>query len=130
MPRGRPLLPGFQRVPGRAERYTTPGGGTISRRQYENQLARSAGWSSWSEYQRVARTQDYRRNLRIMSEERDITPRQAAGATSEFSHAYAEFRQAGAYKGSKAPTGAWAQLQVTQGLRQPDANWDIGDTPK
>jgi len=45
-------LQGYQRLPGTARQYRTPNGGTISRRQYQNLLARRQGYPSESVRQR------------------------------------------------------------------------------
>jgi len=45
-------LKGYQRLPGTARQYRTPNGGTISRRQYQNLLARRQGYPTESVRQR------------------------------------------------------------------------------
>ena len=124
----------------RAERYVAPNGDNVSRRQVENVVARQAGWDSWSEYQRVAQTRTFRKQLGIAVEGKGLkdTPasyRRQAGVTSDFSTAYQRFREEGDIEGrweqshSRSPGGAWADLQIAQGIRDEGASYDIGDTP-
>lgn len=124
----------------RAERYVAPNGDNVSRRQAENVVARQAGWDSWSEYQRVARSRTFRKQLEIGVEGQGLpdTPRsyrELAGPTTEFSTAYQRFREEGDIDGrwsethSRSPNSPWAQMQVAQGIRDENARYDIGDTP-
>lgn len=103
-------------------------------------MARRAGWDSWSEYQRTARTRTFRQQLRIAVESQGYEDqprsyRRLAGASSKFSSAYAAFIEEGDTEGpwseshSQGPDSAWADLQIAQGLRQEGAEYDIGDTP-
>lgn len=124
----------------RAERYVAPNGDNVSRRTAENVVARGAGWDSWSEYQRVAQSRTYRKQLGIAVEgkglpDRPSSYRREAGPTTDYSQAYARFRQEGDIEGqwsethSRSPQSPWAQMQVAQGIRDQDARYDIGDTP-
>ncbi len=132
---------GYSRIPGRAERYRTPNGETVSRRQIENIAARKAGWSSWSEYQRVAQTRTYRNQLEMAVKGNGLPDtvksyRTQAGYNSPFSRAYARFIKEGPVSNghwtsnhSTSPDGPLAQLLVVQGYRDEDATYDVGETP-
>lgn len=124
----------------RAERYIAPNGDNVSRRQAENVVARQAGWDSWSEYQRVARSRTFRKQLEIGVEGQGLPDeprsyRKLAGPTTDFSTAYQKFREEGDLEGrwaethSRSPNSPWAQMQVAQGIRDENARYDIGDTP-
>lgn len=124
----------------RAERYVAPNGDNVSRRQVENVVARQHGWDSWSEYQRVAQSRTFRKQLGVAVEgkglpDKPISYRRTAGVTSDFSTAYQRFREEGDIEGrwseshSTSPNSPWAQMQVAQGIRDQSARYDIGDTP-
>lgn len=124
----------------RSERYIAPNGDNVSRRTVENIVARANGWDSWSEYQRVAQTRTYRKQLGIAVEGRGLADRprsyqRLSGPSTDFSRAYAQFIQEGDIEGqwsdshSRTPDSPWARMQVAQGIRDQDARYDIGDTP-
>lgn len=124
----------------RAERYIAPNGDSVSRRQAENVVARRAGWDSWSEYQRVAQTRTYRRQLAIAVEGKGLEDkpssyRRLAGPSTDLSTSYQRFREEGDIEGrwaeshSTSPGSPWADLQIAQGIRDEGAQYDIGDTP-
>lgn len=49
------MLRGYRRIPGPARRVVTPGGDTISWRQYQNiRVSREQGWQSYSEREAYA----------------------------------------------------------------------------
>lgn len=137
-------LPGWKRTPGKSERYVPPArererlaasgklrsDGTVSRRQYENYRAQKAGWSSWSDYQRTRKSDDYNRLLNIGIANRGLS-RRDIGVESDFSRLSNEVRQARADNAADLydPDGPLADLLVYVGLRQPDDYWDVGDTP-
>lgn len=141
------LLPGYKRLPGSARRYQTPTGETISRRQYENRVFSSAGWESWSEYQRTARSDEFRRFAKSYAREqkgkpwfrqrggkesyasyqaRGKVPRGMLEPDSEFSQAYLAAKQSGF---STEVGGPFDRFLKMTGLRDPDATYDVGDSP-
>jgi hypothetical protein len=124
----------------RAERYRAPNGDVVSRRQVENVIARQKGWDSWSEYQRTAQTRTFQKQLSKAVVGKDLPDkpssyRRLAGISSPFSVAYRDFMEEGDTAGrwqdthSTGPDSAWAHLQIAQGMRDEDAEYDIGDTP-
>lgn len=117
-------LPGYTRLPGKANRYQAPSGETISRRQYENLRFQKEGWKSWSEYQRTAKTKEYRRFVGNAKDENIERNPKAPG--SEFNQRYLAARDSG---WSKDPDGDFADFLVWLGVRRPDATHDVGDTP-
>lgn len=127
-------LPGFRKIPGRAERYKPPPNwrgptgpnGTISRRQYENYRLKLLGWYSWSEYQFDSRTDDYRRWKGEYAENlKDNSEGSYVGPNSEFAQAWIDAKRSG---WSKDPDGDFADLLVLTGHRDANWEWDIGET--
>lgn len=126
-------LPGFRRVPGRSERYIPPPNwrgkkakdGTISRRQYENYRLKMEGWKTWSEYQRDADTDDYRRWKGEFAAKHVGTELTSVGPHSEFAAYWLEAKRSG---WSKDADGPFADLLVLTGHREPEWEWDVGDT--
>lgn len=130
-------LDDWQRLPGTAQRYKNKRTGkTISRRQYENIRARSVGWRNWSEYQREAATDDWIRWRGIVARRNDLSYQnpKVSGMGSEFSEHYLKLKRArnGGHPDLSIlydPDGPLAEWLVYLGLRQPDADWDVGESP-
>jgi hypothetical protein len=118
------------KLPGRSERYKR-GSKVISRRQYENLKAKLVGWRSWSEYQREARTDDWIRFRGIAAFSAGKKPKAYAGLTSDFAQRMLGVKRAREDDASNTydPDGPLAELLVFLGLRKPDAEWNVGDTP-
>ena len=118
------------KLPGKAERYKRAGK-TISRRQYENLKARAVGFKSVSEFQRMARTDDFLRFRGIAAFNAKRGPRRYAGLTSGFTQRMLKVKRSreGERKDLYDPDGPLADLLVYLGLRKPDAEWNVGDTP-
>lgn len=145
------LLPGYKKVPGSSRRYVTPSGQEISRRQYENIRFQKAGWHSWSEYQRVAKTPEYRRFVKAAEtyEKTDRSwPRQKrkhwdfeeylrrgsrGPSRTGYKNPDSEFNEAflKAYRSDFDPSvgGPFEEFLIDIGLREPGMQFDIGDTP-
>lgn len=119
-------LPGYKRIPGKASRYRTPDGGEISRRQYENIRFRKAGWGSWSEYQRTAKTKEYRRFVTAAADEKGVSPRTLKNPESDFNQLYLEAKRD---DWKNDPEGPFADFLVFIGVRAPDADYNVGETP-
>lgn len=120
------------KLPGRSERYKhVRTGKIISRRQYENLKARVLGWWSWSEYQREARSDDWLRFRGIAAFRNDTKPRAYAGMASPFSQRMLGVKRAREEHPDNMydPDGPLAELLVFLGLRKPDMEWNVGDTP-
>lgn len=119
-------ISGYSKLPGKASRYRTPEGTTISRRQYENLRFRKAGWRNWSDYQRTAKTRDYRRWVEAAAKEHNVSARKFKNPDSHFNQLYLDARNA---DWDHTADGSFADLLTYLGLRQPDASYDVGDTP-
>ena len=121
-------LPGFHKLPGSSERYIRLSDGEeISRRQYENERFKQAGWDSWSEYQRHAREEQFQRWVVAERQEHGGSWREIVSPNSRFSRDYAAALHSG---WSKKAHGPFAKLLENLGLRTHGANWDVGETQK
>jgi hypothetical protein len=136
---GRPLLAGYERITvpkeglgrtGKPRRpnivYRMPTGEIISRRQYENRrLAASTGFTSWSEYQRLAAESRYQYMADKAVELRGLSRRQVTGPASEFTELYREAKASG---WDKDASGPYAEMLAYVGLRPQSADWDVGQS--
>lgn len=129
------ILAEWEKLPGKKERYRHKRTGKIiSRRQYENLKARAIGWGSWSEYQRESRKDDWIRWRGIAAHKAGKKPKAFATMSSEFSQRYLTLKRArngGTYVAPDLydPDGPLAEFLVYLGLRKPDAEWIVGETP-
>jgi hypothetical protein len=118
------------KLPGRSERYKRAGK-TISRRQFENLRAKAVGFKNVSEFQRMARTDDFLRFRGIAAFSAGKKPRGFAGLRSPFTQRMLKVKRAREHDSKHLydPKGPLAELLVWLGLRKPDAEWNVGDTP-
>lgn len=118
------------KLPGKSERYKRAGK-VISRRQYENLKARAVGFKNVSEFQRMARTDDFIRFRGIAAFSAKRSARRYAGLTSPFTQRMLKVKRSreSERKDLYDPDGPLAELLVWLGLRKPDAEWNVGDTP-
>lgn len=125
-------LRGYSRLPGKSERYRTPKGTVISRRQYENVKHRRAGWRSWSEAQRTAKRDPMYNRMRAEAMVEHGLSKRQTGLGSEFQERYLKAKQVGFDETDEGrdPEGAFADLLSYVGLRDPEDHWDVGDTPQ
>lgn len=132
-------LHGYQRVPGRAENFVkvsdTPGdkhaaGEVVSRRQIENLRYEAAGYESWSEYQRFARTQEFQAWAYYAKEANpSLTYNQIVAPQSQFSQDFVAAARGGfGTKMSTQAGQAFHRLLVYLDLREEDWDFDIGET--
>lgn len=131
--RGKPAkLPGWRRLGGKAERYLDPSGKEVSRRQYENARARSAGWDSWSDYQRTRKSERFNQRIKQAIDNEAPFSKRDLGVEGTFSRAYVEVRKArrdNDQRQLRDPNGALADFLVIIGYRDAEDWWDVGDTP-
>lgn len=118
-------LPGYTRLPGKANRYRTPSGDEISRRQYENLRFQKLGYSSWSEYQREAKSKEFKRFAAAAADEHETNARKIK-TDPEFTELYLAAKRS---DWQNDPEGPFADFLVYIGLRRPDADYNVGDTP-
>lgn len=124
-------LPGWTRLGGSAERFRNPEGRVVSRRQYENERAKQAGWSSWSEYQRTRKTPQFQRAIKDAIDKGAIRTRRDVGPTADISRKWNDVLEARRNDAPNLydPDGPLADYLIYIGRRQPDDWWDVGDTP-
>lgn len=127
-------LPGFRQLPGSSQRYMPPPGwkgrrakdGSISRRQYENHRLRAYGWHTWSEYQRAADSDDYRRWKGEYADKNKGDPYASyTGPDSEFAEFFLRAKRSGWDTDADGP---FADLLIATGHREPEWSWDVGET--
>ncbi len=146
-------LPGYRPIKGDVRRrMITPSGETISRRQYQKILhggttPEQAAKQAKAEKPRTAQEErrekfgftsktDYADKLDAFTKHWNathpgdqITRREAMGR-NEFKYAYGiHSRQRDRKRPDRSPTGEWAQALVDMGLREPEWDWAVGETP-
>ena len=147
-------LPGYQPIKGDPRRrVVAPNGEIISRRQYQKlqheglspeEVARQAKAAKpkTPEQERreslgVTQKSDYADKLDAFTKQwnslhpDDRITKAEAMRRIEFKAAYAEHaRQRSRKRPDDSPTGPWAQSLVVLGVREPEADWRVGDTPR
>lgn len=128
------ILDEWEKLPGKSERYRhRKTGRIISRRQFENLRAQALGWKSWSEFQRESRKDDWYRWRGIAAHKQGVKPKRL-GMASEFAMRYVKLKRArngGVHIDPNLydPDGPLAEFLVYLGLRKPDDEWMVGETP-
>lgn len=127
------LRPGWTRVSGTAERFISPEGEEVSRRQYDNLRARELGWQSRSEYER--RFEDptylwawntYRHNQKMTITRARQLDRMGQPLDREL--LAAKRTGWGKTKAGRDPNGPMSKLLVDMGIRDPFAEYAVGET--
>jgi hypothetical protein len=133
------LQGGFRRVPGASghgqgpERFYPPAmysgpvgeDGSVSRRQMRNWVSREAGFSSQAAYESMSRTPRFRRFAEILAGEEGVRPNAVKGPGSQFTE---EFRSVDWE--DKRPHGSLAKFLEYIGVREPNASYPVGGSPK
>ncbi len=135
----KPRLRGWKAIGGKSRRYSNAKGESISRREYENRLLRKKGWKSRYEAEKFRRSQNYREAKRKMQH-----PRKGKPKTLTIFDDYARFLSevdwdivetnwdlihSEGLNRDNSPDGLLAQNLVLLGLRSPEWEWDVGETP-
>ena len=131
--------PGWTKLPGSSERYRSPSGKIVSRRQYDNARYADAGWRNRADFERRYNDETYRflvdkiaRNASSQGagQIRDVRHKidHPGSATSKL---ILEARRSGYGKGraGRGKSQAMARLLVLAGLRDPNATYPVGATP-
>lgn len=124
---------GWTKLSGTAERYLSPSGEVVSRRQYDNARAKEQGWNNRSEYER--RYEDktylwlyrqYQRNNKLTVSQARVEDRMGGKLNKKLRAA----QQSGWGKtaAGRDPRGPMSKLLVEAGLRDPSATYAVGDT--
>lgn len=128
-------IPGYRFLGKPSERYATPDGREISRRQYENEKKALQGWKNWYDYQKtVTSDPQYRRWLTTTSGKDFDKRKKLKRSDSEFNRKYLKARKetGGRFdkvKKGRSPKGAFADFLIEADLRDDDAEYDVGGTP-
>lgn len=119
----------------RGERYLTPDGREISKRQYRNIVAKRSGWKSLSHKERAtqkwaARTPIDRAHAEQFKERRDRYAERQKLSKAQASRALAAlYDEAESESWDRSSDGALARILALAGLRPEDADYNVGDTP-
>lgn len=115
-------------------------GEIISRRRYENLRIELAGrtnpqhygWRSWSDFQRSRKSPVYQHDLeKALEAHPDLTAKDLRRIDSEFNELFADARPYWNKRKSaeyRNPNGPVATFLVYLGLRDEDAEYDVGET--
>ena len=124
----------------RSRGILTPTGTVISRRQYENlRIAEvregtptAFGWKSWSQFQSARKSKAYQFDMeKALEKNPDLSAKDMRRIDSEFNQLYVEARPIWKDRKSKAyrnPNGPVANFLAYMGLRDEDAEYDVGET--
>jgi hypothetical protein len=120
----------YKRLSGSARNYVDQTTGEIvSYRQYRNAQATQAGFSSYSEYQRVLKNdRELQGALQTAVRFGDKAPDIHSSIMRHYGAVTQERKIYG--KPSTRAGGALARFLVDLGLRDEDALYDVGDTPR
>lgn len=124
---------GWKRLGGTAERYLSPEGEVVSRRQYDNLRAKAAGWDNRSQFERryddptyLWAFQQYRREQKLTIQEARRQDRMGGQMNKKIRAA--QVTGWGKTKAGRSATGPMARLLVDMGYRDPTATYAVGDT--
>lgn len=121
-------LPGYRYLgKQRGERYLDPEGREISKRQYRNIQLKEEGWRSLAEKERVSRSPRFKEFRKRAADASDIPESELSSHRSDFAQTYAAYMR---NPNDRSPDSPLARLLVAMGLRDSDADYDVGDTPK
>lgn len=124
---------GWTKLPGTAERYLSPSGEIVSRRQYDNERAKELGWENRAQFERRYDDPTYLWAWRRYMRENKLSIQAARRADRMGGRLSTELRKAqatgwGKTKEGRDPHGPMAQMLVDIGLRDPTATYPVGDT--
>lgn len=135
----KPRLKGWKALSGKSRRYSNGKGQTISRREYENRLLRKKGWKSRYEAEKFRRSQEYREAKKKMEHPKKGQPKTLtifddyvkflSEVDWEIVEANWDAIQSEGSSRDTSPEGLLAQNLIMLGLRSPDWEWDVGETP-
>lgn len=130
---------GWTRLPGSAERYRSPSGEVVSRRQYDNARYQDAGFRNRADFERRHNDPTFRwltdsivRNAAAQSGKTTREVRAAIdrpGTRTQRLILQARASGYGKSRAGRSPRGAMAKLLVLAGKRDPNATYAVGSTP-
>lgn len=121
---------GWTKLPGSSERYLSPEGEEVSRRQYDNLRAEAEGWGSRSAYERRYEDPTYLWATKRLAQEQGKRASQIDRMGSEANKKLLKAKRTGwgKSKEGRSPRGPMAKLLVEMGMRDPSATYAVGDT--
>lgn len=137
---GKPKLRGWTALGGTSRRYGNAKGQSISRREYENKLLRKHGWKTRYEAEQFRRSQEFRQAKARMAKPKRGRKRQRLTIFDEYARFLheADWEQVDLnwnliaqedYPRDLSPEGLTAQNLVILGIRSPEWEWNVGETP-
>lgn len=127
---------GWTKLPGSSERYVSPEGQVVSRRQYDNKRAQAAGYRNRSEFEARYEDPSYRwaieriqlQKFGAINEANRKRIDRIGTQESQMIHKAQETGWGRVDRSDRTPNGPMAQLLVAMGLRDPSATYAVGDT--
>ena len=124
---------GWQRLPGTAERYLSPEGKIVSRRQYDNLRAREQGWESRSQFENRYKDPTYLWAFRRYQRTHKLSivaARRADRMGGPLNNMLRDAQRTGwgKTKEGRDPEGPMSQLLIEIDMRDPLATYPVGDT--
>src|SRR4051812_29143537 len=109
---------GWEKLPGSSERYRSPSGEVVSRRQYDNARFADAGWRNRADYERRHDDPTYRHFQDIAMRTKGLSRRQVDAPDSEFARRALAARAVGYGKGraGRGARGPMARFLVWLGM--------------
>lgn len=119
---------GWTKLPGSAERYRSPSGDVVSRRQYDNARFEGTPFQTRAQFERRHNDATYTHFIRELADQEGKTRKQVDRV--EHRDAQLVFRAARAKRaGNMRPSGPLAKLLTRLGMRDPNATYNVGETP-
>lgn len=119
---------GWEKLPGSSERYRSPSGEIVSRRQYDNARYTDTGWRNRADYERRHSDPTYRHFQQIAMRQLGLTRRQVESPDSEFAKRILKARAVDYGKGrrGRGAKGPMAKFLVWLKMRDPGADFPVG----
>jgi hypothetical protein len=121
---------GWTRLPGSAERFLSPEGEVVSRRQYDNLAAQEAGWRNRAEFERRYDDPTYLWAARKLANKQGVRIQKIDRiGTKDSGELLAAMKTRwGKTPEGRSPRGPMARLLVDLGMRDPSATYAVGNT--
>jgi hypothetical protein len=121
---------GWTKLAGSAERYLSPSGEIVSRRQYDNARAEEAGWGNRARFERRYEDSTYLWAARKLANSEGVRIQKIDRIGTEENKLLLAAMKGkwGTERASRSPRGPMAKLLVQMGLRDPSATYAVGNT--
>lgn len=123
---------GWTKLPGSSERYLSPDGREVSRRQYDNERAREAGFANRSEFENRYKDPKWRWAVENLAQAEGKTRRQIDRIGSRETEMIRKAQRTswGRTPAGRRPEGDMGRLLVAMGLRDPSDSYPVGETQR